>query len=82
MSDEKLSEVDGMIWAAMSITAPESVSEEPTARLRFIGGRLQQEFVVSRWQGGMPLNRGTEWRDVPSVSLADATPNQNSRSEG
>ena len=42
-------------------------SEEPTALLRFKGGRLQQSFRIRRFASGICKGVSYEWRDVPSV---------------
>jgi hypothetical protein len=44
----------------------------PTFGLRFLNGRLQQMYEVSRIESSGETV-GCEWRDVPSVNLADAT---------
>ncbi len=43
-------------------------TEEPTVSLRFVGGRLQQAWIV---RGAAPY---TEWRDVPQVQPPQPLP--------
>ncbi len=44
-----------------------TVSERPTARLRFNMGRLEQTFEITRHEGGKPSSIEFEWRPVPQV---------------
>lgn len=48
-------------------TVTSYTTEEPTMRLRFKGGRLQQMVVVRRYDNGVPTGATEEWRDVPEV---------------
>jgi hypothetical protein len=41
---------------------------EPTARLRFVNGRLQQEWLIVSWVDGRPVGSEREWREVESVA--------------
>ena len=42
--------------------------EEPTLNLRFLRGRLQQEWLVHLWIEGIHVTKSRrEWRDVVSV---------------
>jgi hypothetical protein len=43
------------------------VEERPTGGLRFLGGRLQQQYLVIEWTGGTATAAREDWRDVPSV---------------
>lgn len=41
---------------------------EPTLNLRFLGGRLQQEWLVYVYLGDVDMTKSfREWRDVPSA---------------
>lgn len=78
MTDEEIAQEmrkpDGMvILSAADFDAMVTTLSNPTAGLRFVEGRLQQAFEIERWQSGKPRSRSIEWREVPSVSLADAT---------
>lgn len=61
---------EGSIFFQM--TEAESETATPTNGLRFVEGRLQQAFNLERWKGLIRLEQSIEWRDVPSVDLADA----------
>jgi hypothetical protein len=61
-----------VIVGSFAIMSPIEIVR-PTLGLRFLNGRLQQMYEVSRIESSGET-AGCEWRDVPSVNLADATP--------
>jgi hypothetical protein len=44
--------------------------EKPTVALRFLRGRLQQQFEIYEVKGGT-MTTTVEWRDVPEATIED-----------
>lgn len=56
------------------MTNPEPLSlnnkfqmQHPTGELRWYGGALQQEWVVTQFENAIACGSAHEWRDVPTV---------------
>lgn len=53
-----------VVFAALEL--PRMTGEQPTFRLRWCGGKLQQEWSITKYAGSSPVSRRTEWRDIPT----------------
>lgn len=72
MSDEAGRPDGVVVMSKADYDALVTTYSEATSGLRFVDGRLQQAFKIESWQHNRPMSRSIEWREVPSVSLADA----------
>jgi hypothetical protein len=53
---------------AARVEMPSHSTAEPTPFLRYAhgSGKLQQEWIVTRYDGDFPGRQTREWRDVPT----------------